>query len=247
MCNLRTVVALTPRSQIIEYLRETFYRHALEGYLEPARPEKNKNKLFLAAETPDNYWSFRRPAVGGETFSPPPPVLGPEQKNWLYHPLLLFMAVTMIINMWHSSGYRMPHSWLTQVAAFSVNQPVLVPKSKQLLSSLAGTPDRTLTHVAQQHSFNDRQAAFSIRHNERVWCITQLEKLSFNYSIGRTHSWRFSTFYFSTFYVKSWKTSAVSTTVEWLNSTLQAAWYIIHVCIILRSMFFCELNLRYDY
>ena len=55
MCNLRTVVALTPRSQIIEYLRETFYRHALEGYLEPARPEKNKNKLFLAAETPDNY------------------------------------------------------------------------------------------------------------------------------------------------------------------------------------------------
>ena len=31
--------------------------------------------------------------------------------------------------------------------------------------------------------------------NERVWCITQLAKLSFNHSIGRTHSWRSSIFY----------------------------------------------------
>ena len=30
--------------------------------------------------------------------------------------------------------------------------------------------------------------------NERVWCTTQLAKLSFNHSIGRTHSLRFSTF-----------------------------------------------------
>ena len=30
--------------------------------------------------------------------------------------------------------------------------------------------------------------------NERVWCTTQLAKLSFNYSIGRTHTWRFSIF-----------------------------------------------------
>ena len=29
---------------------------------------------------------------------------------------------------------------------------------------------------------------------ERVWCTTQLAKLSFNHSNGRTHSWRFSTF-----------------------------------------------------
>ena len=34
---------------------------------------------------------------------------------------------------------------------------------------------------------------------ERVWCTTQLAKLSFNHSHGRTHSWRFSTFY-KTFY-----------------------------------------------
>ena len=27
--------------------------------------------------------------------------------------------------------------------------------------------------------------------NECVWCITQLAKLRFNHSIGRTHSWRF--------------------------------------------------------
>ena len=31
--------------------------------------------------------------------------------------------------------------------------------------------------------------------NERVWCTTQLAKLGFNNSIGRTHSWRFSIFY----------------------------------------------------
>ena len=31
--------------------------------------------------------------------------------------------------------------------------------------------------------------------NEHVWCTTQLAKLSFNHSIGRTHSGRFSTFY----------------------------------------------------
>ena len=31
--------------------------------------------------------------------------------------------------------------------------------------------------------------------NERVWCTTQLAKLSFNHSIGRTHSWRFWTYF----------------------------------------------------
>ena len=30
--------------------------------------------------------------------------------------------------------------------------------------------------------------------NERVWCTTQLAKLSFNHAIDRTHSWRFSFF-----------------------------------------------------
>ena len=43
--------------------------------------------------------------------------------------------------------------------------------------------------------------------NERVWRTAQRAKLSFNNSIGHTHSWR----------VNGW------------NSTLQAAWYIRHV------------------
>ena len=44
--------------------------------------------------------------------------------------------------------------------------------------------------------------------------ITQLARLSFNHSVGRTRSWRLSIFYF----IKSWKTSAVSTTV-WMVET----------------------------
>ena len=38
--------------------------------------------------------------------------------------------------------------------------------------------------------------------NERVWCITQLAKLSSNHSIGRTHSWRFSFFIKNNFFHK---------------------------------------------
>ena len=33
-------------------------------------------------------------------------------KKWLFHPLPLFMAVSMIPNMWHPSCYYMRHSWL---------------------------------------------------------------------------------------------------------------------------------------
>ena len=39
--------------------------------------------------------------------------------------------------------------------------------------------------------------------NERVWCTTQLAKLSFNHSLGRTHSWRFSNYLPGTSY-KTW-------------------------------------------
>ena len=63
-------VILVLRSQIFEYLRETFYRHALE-YLEPARSEKKKKekKIFLRkhltiADLFEGLWSvgtrFRR-------------------------------------------------------------------------------------------------------------------------------------------------------------------------------------------
>ena len=62
------------------------------------------------------------------------------------------------------------------------------------------------------------QAAWQVRHAHwarlcyvpykwnRIY-TTQLAKLSFNHSIGRTHNWRFSIFYH-----KYWKTSALSTT-----------------------------------
>ena len=86
--------------QIFEYLRETLYRHALE-YLQSACSEKKWKKSSM--ETPGHYWPFRRPVVGGDTFSPLAPVKGPEQKTRLWHPLPLCMAVSMIQNMWHSS------------------------------------------------------------------------------------------------------------------------------------------------
>ena len=41
--------------------------------------------------------------------------------------------------------------------------------------------------------------------NEGVWCTRQLAKFSFNHSVGRTHSWRFSTFYkIRTWYTEVW-------------------------------------------
>ena len=48
-----------------------------------------------------------------------------------------------------------------------------------------------------------------------------------NHSIGRTHSWRFSTFF------KSWKNfSCEYDRLNGWNSTLQAVWYITHVGIV---------------
>ena len=74
---------LALRSQIIEYLRETFYRHALE-YQQWARPggKNEENCVFLRKrltiiDLSEDLWS-----VG--TFSPLAPVLGPEQEIWLY-------------------------------------------------------------------------------------------------------------------------------------------------------------------
>ena len=105
---VRYDLKLALRIQIFEYLLETFYRHALE-HLQSARSAGGKNEkiefiFFCPAETPGHYvLTFRRPVVGGDTFSPLAAVLGPEQKQWLCHPLPLFMAVSMIPNMWHSS------------------------------------------------------------------------------------------------------------------------------------------------
>ena len=46
-------------------------------------------------------------------------------KNWL-HNLPMFMAVSMILNMWHSSSYCMQHPWRTLCGAISLNQLVLI-------------------------------------------------------------------------------------------------------------------------
>ena len=69
---------LTRHSQIFEYARETFCRRFL-GYLE-LTVSKTKNGFLLekhltTIDLLEGLWS-----VGG-TFSPPAPVLGPEQKK----------------------------------------------------------------------------------------------------------------------------------------------------------------------
>ena len=87
------LLGMTLCRQFFEDLREKFWRRAL-GYLEPARSGK---KRFHSKETPGHYRPFRRSVVGGDTFPPLVPILGPEQKNWVCHLLPLVMAVSMIL------------------------------------------------------------------------------------------------------------------------------------------------------
>ena len=47
------------------------------------------------------------------------------------HPLALFMAVSMIPNMWHSSCYCMRHSWLTKFGVIYLNQLVNTSQVRQ--------------------------------------------------------------------------------------------------------------------
>ena len=95
---------LALRSQIFEYLRETFY---VQTCLEPARSEKKSR--FIPTGTDDFYWPFITPLVGWDTFSPLALALGPQPKSWLCYPLPLFTVVGMIyfevVNMSLSSRY----------------------------------------------------------------------------------------------------------------------------------------------
>ena len=97
------------RSQIFEYLRETFNRHA-QGSRVPVigslRKKKEKKESYFTTEAPDQYWLFEGLwSVGVGTRSrlrhrygtAAASILGPEQKKWLCHPLPLFMAVRIII------------------------------------------------------------------------------------------------------------------------------------------------------
>ena len=74
---------LALRGQIFGYLLEPMDRHAL-GHLEPARSENNEKNGFLLRKRLTPIVFFWRPVVGGDTFSPLAPVLGPEEKNWVH-------------------------------------------------------------------------------------------------------------------------------------------------------------------
>ena len=57
------------------------YIHPLE-YLQSPLSEKKKKKKKNPTETPDHFWPFRWPVVGGDKFSPLlAPILGPEKKS----------------------------------------------------------------------------------------------------------------------------------------------------------------------
>ena len=57
--------------------------------------------------------------------------------------------------------------------------------------------------------------------NERVWRITQLAKLSFNHSIGRTHRWLFSIFFMNRKETKTHNKSVPRSLQSWV-STIQS-------------------------
>ena len=59
--------------------------HALK-YLQSPRSDKNEKKGF-PTETPDRFWPFCRPVVGGDTCSSLASILGPAKKMWPCHPL----------------------------------------------------------------------------------------------------------------------------------------------------------------
>ena len=63
--------------------------------------------------------------IGRDTSSALAPVVGPKQKHWLCHPAPLFVAVSMMSNMWPSSCCWGRHSWLTKFGVLSLNQLVL--------------------------------------------------------------------------------------------------------------------------
>ena len=114
---------LVLRSQFFDFLRETIYKHALE-HLEAAGPEKKWAVFFLPTVNAYQYLTFLKVCdwsghIFGASTSP-----RPFTKKWLCHPLPLFVAVSMIPNMWHSSWQCMRHSWLTNPGFSCLDQLV---------------------------------------------------------------------------------------------------------------------------
>ena len=103
---------LASRIQIFEYLLETFYRHALDNCNRRVQKKMQRTCLF-PTETPGHYYFFEG-LRSVYTFSTLAPVLlcRPSTKKWLKSSSsTLSMAVSMILNRWHSSSHCMRHSW----------------------------------------------------------------------------------------------------------------------------------------
>ena len=92
------------------------------------------------------------------------------------------------------------------------------------LSSVVHTPADCCIVTSTSGISCNLAVQFDIPPRQKTVFITQLAKLSFNHSIGRTHSWRFLIFnctadVFHFFYLKkNEKTSYVSTT-DWMVET----------------------------
>ena len=115
------------RSQLFEYLREPFYKHALE-HLEVACPKKQLVIFFSSYSKCLSIIDLLKVCDwSGHIFGASASPRSLTKKNWLCHPLALFMAVSMIPNMWHSSCYWMRHSWLTKFGFLRLNQLVYIP------------------------------------------------------------------------------------------------------------------------
>ena len=84
------------RSQIFEYLRKTFGTRAVRVSAIGSFRQEKKKTVFLQKRVTiiDIFW---RPVVGGDTFSPLAPVLGPEQKTG---------DVTLFHSSWRSAWHQ---------------------------------------------------------------------------------------------------------------------------------------------
>ena len=79
---------LALRSQIFEYLRETFRRRCVGVPAIGSFRKQTKTIFGFPMATPDRCRPFWRTTfvVGGGTFSPPAPVVGSEQKTGAMSP-----------------------------------------------------------------------------------------------------------------------------------------------------------------
>ena len=103
---------LALRSQIFKYLHESFVQKKMGRKVASSYGSTWPSLTFLKACG----WCGH---IFGASASP-----RSITNNGLCHSLSLLMAVSMILNMWHSSSYCMRHSLRTKFGAFSLNQPV---------------------------------------------------------------------------------------------------------------------------